>query len=119
MNMFSGHTLEMFFNTYGILPITVIGAMAGVYVVYWLSNKRDFKIISHIGHHSLVYFGLHQALTIPLLEMICDANKWFPNKGNPVQGIAFIIIEIVSSLVLLAIIQLPLSKTKARFLIGE
>lgn len=84
--------LDMFYCQYGFVPVMVVASLTGIYVVYRISLSKNIRCISYLGRHSLIYFGLHNALSIPLLEIIYSQLDIFQ---NPV-GIDFFLYLLVS-----------------------
>ena len=109
-----GRNLEMFNRSYAIVPFSLAAALAGVYVVYWLSVKWQFAPIEYIGKYSLVYFGLHQAFTLEGWKMLCGMMGWFPNRENPVQGIIYIILDTLISVGVLTLVNILVQWIKTR-----
>lgn len=62
----SGKMFNMFDSTYGIVPLTFIGACAGAFSVILISKLSVFKSIQYVGRNTLLYFAWHQAIFMPL-----------------------------------------------------
>lgn len=62
----TGKMFNMFDSTYGIAPLTFIGACLGSFSVILLAKLSTFKSIQYIGKNSLIYFAWHQAILMPL-----------------------------------------------------
>lgn len=78
-----GQGLEMFGSCYGIYPFTFVSAIGGIFVTIFISIKIQSNILSHIGANSLIYFGWHQQIFMPVAWAIwsrienylsCDLN---------------------------------------------
>ena len=66
----SGTGLEMYWNQYGIVPLTYISAFFGIFFVILLSELFTVGFIRYIGENSLLFFLWHQAIAYPLLGWI-------------------------------------------------
>lgn len=115
----SGGGLEMYYNSYGLLPVTYLCAAAGILFTIIVSNHIEFRWLTYIGKNSLVFFLLHQAVVYPVLDQIYFAL----GIGNPfASAVSFIGIcgskILITCLVLWGVNELFL-RTKLRVLLGK
>lgn len=104
--------LEMFRGSYGIVPLTILGSIAGVYMVYYIADRKQFKSISYIGHYSLIFFGLHQCFTLPVVDMVVSGFGWKNTILNSLPwGIIYLIVSVFISVIVLGIVRVGVSKT--------
>lgn len=65
---FAGDHLEMFYNHYGIAPVTYLGAFAGILMMLLFANRFAVKPACYLGENSILYYAWHQTILIPLLD---------------------------------------------------
>ncbi len=110
--MISGENLELFRMQYGCFPITLIGSIAGVYMVFWISYWKQVKWITYIGKNSMLYFGLHQATTVVGCEMLFTALKAYPDGSNVLYAFGYVIAVTAFTIVVFTLFQKLIDRKK-------
>ncbi len=113
-----GERFDMFYGQYGIPPVTLVAALTGIFLVYRVSAAEEFRYISYLGRNSLLYFGLHQALPISLLEQIYSRLHLFQDPSGA-ELFPYLSISMAFVLLSLAPVDLLIRKTRLCFFLGR
>lgn len=116
---FTGKELEMFNCEYAILPLTVIGSLAGCYAIYIISHYWNVEPVGFIGKHSMVYFGLHQALAIPFAEIIYNSVGLFTDRSSAQIKLAYVLATMMFSTAVLTLVYHMFAHNVLKIGIGE
>ena len=116
-NKISGNGLELMNSQYGFWPLTYMVAVAGILAVLILANRYTNKFILYLGRNSLIYFGLHQAVVMWILDKLykveLDANS---NVANVlIRAVITFSIIIIS----LTIVSLIINNSPLKFFLGK
>lgn len=120
----SGSTLVVSWSLYGFEPFTFISAFFGVYFIIILSMAIRLEPIRYIGENSLIYFAWHQTLFIPVtykvLNVIFNIFKLpLLDDGVLVWQIVYQLSALVIILLAITVLNLIISRSKLRFIIGK
>lgn len=115
----TGFSLEMYYNKYGILPVTYLCAFAGILMTVIVANHLKPKWLCYIGKNSLVYFLLHQAVIYPLLDFIYFRLGYGSTYTSTWRFIWVVSTKIGITCILLFFVNELLIKTKLRVLLGK
>lgn len=110
--------VDMFYNQYACIPITLLASILGILVVIYISNLKANNIILYVGQHSMIYFGWHHALVIPILEIVYRYLGVFQNLENDILYGLYIGISTLIILLCLTIVDMVIRNTKLRVLLG-
>ena len=114
-NRISGNGLEMIYGNYGFWPLTYIVAIFGMLFVVLISMIINNKVISYIGVNSLIYFGLHQAIVLDLLNAILKKYNLFQGINSYMDIICYAIISLLAVFGFLTAINIIIMKSKAKW----
>lgn len=109
--------MDMFKCQYGFVPLMTSASLSGIYIVYRISLIKNIKYISYLGSHSLIFFGLHNAIIIPLLEKIYFWLNIF-QKPVGIELFAYLLSSMFFVLFTLTIVDLIVRNTRLRFFVG-
>ena len=79
----SGSAVDIFYNKYGILPLTYISAFAGIIGMIIFSHWFIIRPIKYIGRHSMIYFAWHQHIFLTLVIDIFNLIGFTFNEAWP------------------------------------
>ncbi|MCR5098302.1 MAG: acyltransferase family protein [Lachnospiraceae bacterium] len=117
--LISGYGLEMYRCSYGIPPLTVISAFAGILSTVVLSQMATSRPVLYIGKNSLIFFMWHQAVVYPLMDQLYHALGIDGYGSNPLE---FLII-LFTRLILVCLIMWGLTElvrhTPLRIFVGK
>ena len=66
----AGFGLEMYFNSYGVPPLTIFAALSGIVFIILISGKRVLRPVRYIGKNSMLFFMWHQSVIYPLIDLL-------------------------------------------------
>lgn len=116
----SGKGLDMFKNSYGFPPLTLLSAFAGILCVIIFAHWFDIRCIKYIGKNSMIYYAWHQTIMIPLVRLILS---YVGIEYNEISSNTMLLcermLELLIIVVLLTICHICISKTKLKFMIGR
>ena len=115
----TGFGLEMYYNKYGILPVTYICAFAGIFFTIIVSNHIEIRWLTYIGKNSLVFFLLHQAVVYPLLDQIYYAFGIGSPFGSALRFVGVCGSKILITCILLFGVNELFLRTRLRVLLGK
>ena len=110
--------LNIFYNKYGFEILTYIAAFSGIFFVITISRLRTVHSILYIGKNSLVYFGWHQAIMMPLIYKIYEIMKVFQGTSN-IELIIRTIITLPIIMIILTCVNWGISNSKLRIIVGH
>ncbi len=113
----SGDGLEMYRCSYGIFPITLISAFAGIFFVILLSTKTSFRCINYIGKNSLIFFMWHQAVIYPVLDAVYYGLGIKGYGSNPVEFLAIVFSRLIITCLIMSLFTELLRRTPLRIVI--
>ena len=120
-----GTCLDMYSNVYLSLPLVYFSAFCGIGFVCTLSKIINFKFIKYIGANSIIYFAWHQSIMFPFIGRFIDPIiKKIPILES-ILSVRFIGISVykiyvlVLTIFIITIINIAISKTKLRFILGK
>lgn len=74
----TGQFLEFFGNMYGIVPLTYVGAFAGIFAVIILADScHGFVPLKYIGKNSMLFYAWHQTMLLPLIQVMFEKMDLF------------------------------------------
>lgn len=115
-----GITFEMFYNQYGVFPLTVAAACTGSLAVLFLSSfLTSFSFLQWLGRNSIVFFALHQSVALPLSDMICRYIPYFSHIQNTFSRVLRTSFTFVCIFVLCFIFHSIIMKANLGFMIGK
>ena len=109
---------DMFYNRYACIPITLLASILGIALIVYISNLKCIKPISYIGKHSLIYFGWHNALIIPILTIVYKALGIFQTPDTPISCTIYVLVTTILLVALLTIVDVLIRKTKLKLFLG-
>ena len=110
--------LNIFYNIYVFEILTYIAAFSGIFFVITISRLRTVHSILYIGKNSLVYFGWHQAIMMPLIYKIYEIMKVFQGTSN-IELIIRTIITLPIIMIILTCVNWGISNSKLRIIVGH
>ena len=119
-------SLNMFYNSYGIIPATYLSAFAGIFFMIIISNFINIDIVNYIGRNSMIYFVLHQYVIFPVINYIFDMFKLDDLAANVLPGelaihsyLLVCIVKTVITCIVLTALNKMISETKLKFILGK
>lgn len=116
----SGESLEMFYNQYGIAPLTYISAFTGIFAVLILGNAWSCFPLRYIGKNTMLLYAWHQTMMIPLVQYFYSKMGWFTQIYSSLPlYFAYSIITTIIICIVLCIVNELLCRIKLGFLLGK
>ena len=112
----TGYSLEMYWNSYGIYPLTYISAILGCMFIIVISDSIKIKAIESLGRNSMTYFALHQSIFLwpyTLLLRRIGLITSTPSILNVISKLILFVLIIISCFVVDKIIRL----TRLKFIV--
>lgn len=112
----TGYSLEMYWNSYGIYPLTFISAILGCLFTILIADSIKIKAIENLGRNSMTYFALHQSIFLwpyTLLLRKIGLITSTPSIFNVISKLILFVLIIISCYVVDKIIR----STKLRFIV--
>lgn len=63
----SGQVINFAINEYGNIFFSLISVVCGVVATIWISSKITIPIVGYLGKNTMIYFGWHQSIALPIL----------------------------------------------------
>ncbi|MCC8153716.1 MAG: hypothetical protein LIP01_05550, partial [Tannerellaceae bacterium] len=63
----SGQVINFAINEYGNIFFSLISVVCGVVATIWISSKITIPIVGYLGKNTLIKFGWHQSIALPIL----------------------------------------------------
>ena len=116
-----GYTnLEMFYSSYGMLPLVYGSAVAGCVGVIIFCKWFTFPPVRYIGANSMLYFAWHQAIFMPLMSKLLLRLGWAISETTPLpELIAYKMVYILLIVVVITALNMIISNTRLRFVLGK
>ena len=113
------HPYEMYYNSYGIFPLTVSAAITGSLAVILLSSKLTaVKPLAWLGRNTMVFFALHQSVAMPIAVFIL--NRFVNSKMlNLPMHILYLFLELSVILLICTAIYEGIMKLHMGRVIGK
>ncbi len=115
----SGEGLEMYRCCYGVPPLTVISAFAGIFFIIMLSVLTTLKPILYIGKNSLIFFMWHQAVVYPVLDAVFYALGIDGYGRNPAEFMAIVFARLIITCLIMWGMTEILQRTPLRIFTGK
>ena len=115
----SGEGLEMYRCSYGIPPLTVVSAFAGIFFVIAISAASTARPILYIGKNSMIFFVWHQAIIYPVLDAAYDAVGISGYGRNPAEFLAIVFSRLIITCLILCGITELLRHTPLKIFVGK
>jgi len=116
----SGAGLWMFHSIYGAPLCTYPAGILGTIAVCILARMFVCGPIRYLGENTLVYFGWHQAIMIPLSSIFLNKMGFYLLDTSSTQfRVNFVLGMFVIIVVVLSFCNLILTKTKLKFFLGK
>ena len=116
----TGKGLEMFYSEYANPLFTYISAFAGIFAVIIFSRFFTIKPIRYIGKNSLIYYGWHQTIMIPVTEIglrIIGLNS--PCDITQPYYWIYKLLQFFTIIIALTVATFIFEKTKLKILLGK
>lgn len=115
-----GETLEMFFNQYGIEPVTYLGAFCAIGAIILAAKAIHCKPLQYLGEYSILYYAWHQTMLMPVVYNFFNEQHWFMDAVfNKKEYFAQKILALVIILVVMTLMNEVIRRTKLRFMLGK
>lgn len=112
--------LEMFYSSYGMLPLVYGSAVAGCFGVVIFSKWFTLPPVRYIGANSMLYFAWHQTILMPLMSKLLLRLGWAISETTPLpELIAYKMVYILLIVVVITALNLIISNTRLRFILGR
>lgn len=108
----SGESLNMFSGKYGILPVSIICAFAGIGCMILISQRLTLFPVRYLGENSLLYFAWHEQLAIPICGAFLSliGLPW-NDYWNSAQKLGYQFLQLCIILLMLTAANLLITKT--------
>lgn len=113
-------SINYYSNTLGIIPVTLIAAVLGIYIVLWISqiiaetrkSERLKKYLILLGENSIILLVIHQTLIMHPINVMVSKNNII-GGGNLLQfkGIVCFIVMLAIAFPAIYVINKFLPKT--------
>ena len=112
---FSGRRVDICDSAYGFYPFMILSAIGGIGATILVSANVKSNMITHIGANSLIYFGWHQRIFIPISAAVVSLiNSYLCFDNTWSSFITFILV-----LLLCAMVENVVTRTKLKVFIGK
>lgn len=79
----TGQRLDVFYAEYGVIPLTLVSALAGIACVIYICQFIHCKWLISIGRNSFVYFAFHQQIFITIINDYIEKYHLFSTVFVP------------------------------------
>ena len=116
----SGKVLNLFYDSYGFLPLTYLAAFAGIAATVCLAKMATLRPICYIGEQSLIYFAWHQTIFIPLVkDLLGKLHIIISASSGMAVSVTYKILQCLLLLLILTGCNMVITNTKLKVMLGK